>query len=79
MVSAALKVSHSMYFLNCTEENEIRRYVVLDLHIKITFNMKSEKQCTIVTQGIVTNWDIGKRYEIKLLHFLHYILYLKVN
>lgn len=67
MVSAALKLAHNMYLLNCTEENEILMYVGLAFHIKIAFNMKSEKQCTVVTQRIVTHRDIGKKHEIKIL------------
>jgi len=48
--------------------------VGLDLHIRIAFNMKTEKQCTVVSQGIVKNWDIRKRHKIRLLHLLHYFL-----
>lgn len=51
----------------------------LDLHIKITFNMKSEKQRAAVTQGMVTHWDTGKRHEIELFYLLHYFLCLMVN
>lgn len=48
-------------------------------HIKITANMKSEKQCAIMTEGIVTNSDPGKRYEMELLYPLHYFSYLYEN
>lgn len=47
--------------------------------VKIAFHTKPEKRCAIVTQGIVTNGGIGKRYEMKLLYLLHYFSYLTVR
>lgn len=69
MVSATLKVTHILYLLECTEENEIWLNVALDFHIKIVFNMISEKQRTVVIQGMDMNWDMGKRHERNLLYF----------